>query len=102
MGIVKMHPLRKWLIELLGGTVMIPGPVGRVKTLQVRQLNATQSLLATEDEAENYANRQHARKTVAEKLAEGLLAESMIDFEEVQDGYFWNVRGRLRVVVEDK
>lgn len=100
--IVKMHPLRKWLIEALGGTVMIPGPVGRVKTLQVCQLNATQSLLATEDEAENYANRQHARKTVAEKLAEDLLAESLIDFEEVQDGYFWNVRGRLRVVVEDK
>lgn len=100
--IVKMHPLRKWLIELLGGTVMVPGPVGRVKTLQVCQLNATQSLLATENEAENAANRQEARKRVAQKLAEDLLKESLIDFEEVQDGYFWNVRGRMRVVVEDK
>lgn len=102
MGIVKMHPLRKWLIELLGGTVMIPGPVGRVKTLQVCQLNATQSLLATENGAENAANRKDARRRVAEKLAEDLLEESLIDFEEVQDGYFWNVSGRLRVVVEDK
>lgn len=102
MGIVKMHPLRKWLIEALGGMVMIPGPVGRVKTLQVCQLNATQSLLATENEAENAANRQDARNRVAQKLAEDLLEESLIDFEEVQDGYFWNVRGKLTVVVEDK
>lgn len=43
--LVKMHPLRKWLIELLGGAVMIPGPVGRVKTLQVCQLNETRLLL---------------------------------------------------------
>lgn len=100
--IVKMHPLRKWLIELLGGTVMIPGPVGRVKTLQVSQLNATQSLLATEDEEQNTAMRREARQNVAKKLAESLLEESLIDFEEIRDGYFWNVRGTLRVVVEDK
>lgn len=102
MGIVKMHPLRKWLIELLGGTVMIPGPVGRVKTLQVCQLNATQSLLATDEEETNEGMRREARIHCAQKLAEDLLEESLIDFEEVRDGYFWNVRGSLRVVVEDK
>lgn len=102
MAIIKMHPVRKWLIEALGGTVMIPGPVGRVKTLQVNQLNATQSLLMTENEEENEAMRKHARKVCAEKLAEDLLELRLIDFEEIRDGYFWNVRGRLRVVVEDK
>lgn len=102
MGIIKMHPLRKWLIEALGGTVMIPGPVGRVKTLQVNQLNVTQSLLLTDDDAENEAMSRRARKTCAEKLADALLENSLIDFEEVRDGYFWNVRGRIRVVVEDQ
>lgn len=102
MGIIKMHPFRKWLIEALGGTVMIPGPVGRVKTLQVNQLNVTQSLLLTDDDAENEAMSRRARKTCAEKLADDLLENSLIDFEEVRDGYFWNVRGRIRVVVEDQ
>lgn len=102
MGIVKMHPFRKWLIELLGGTVMIPGAVGRMRTLPVNQLNVTQSLILSEDEETNEAMRHRARQTCAEKLADELLKNRMIDFEEVRDGYFWNIRGKIRVVVEGR
>lgn len=102
MTIIKMHPFRKWLIEKLGGTVMIPGPMGQVKTLRVNQLNATMSLLATQDEETNEAMRRRARRSCAEKLADDLLENSLFDFEEIRDGYFWNIRGKIRVVVEGR
>lgn len=102
MGIVKMHPLRKWLIEKLGGTVMFQDPPMKVKTMGVCQLNTTQILLSSDDSETNEAMRRRARETCAEKLADSMLENGLIDFEEVRDGYFWNVRGTVTVVTEGK
>ena len=100
MGIVKMHPFRKWLIEKLGGMVEVPGPPGRIRTLAVNQLNVTRSFMLMENEEEDEKTKTEARRECARKLADALLDMSLIDFEEIKDGLFYNVRGKIRVVVE--
>lgn len=80
MGIAKIHPIRRWLIEKLGGSVS-----------QVHQRTVVNSVLMTDDTATAECMIKRAREQSVRALMDDLVRNGYVQFQEWQDGIFWRI-----------
>lgn len=89
--IVKMHPFRKWLIELLGGTVMTENRWPRVT------LGSARSYLRSDDPKANSKMRFDAVEAALRNIVDDLHGYDLLQVSEEPDGLFNVVRVSVTV-----